>query len=428
MTIAVPGPNPADVAERRRTLRKYQWGVTGLLILAAVIFFACSWWQHHNPDAPTWVGYVRAGAEAGMVGGLADWFAVTAIFRYPMGIPIPHTALIPRKKDQVGEALSTFVEEQFLTPDALSAKISENSIPEKAGAWLSQPRNAELAAHKAAEMASRAVNSFDHAEAEELIRTQILDRMMEPEWGPPVGRLLEGYIADGKAEPLVDDLIDWAHGKVLTMEDAVIELVDEKMPAWLPRFARGMAGDKVYVAIVEWASEVKYDKNHDVRQAIRRNLALFAQKLQDDPEMVARVEGIKQEMMNSEQVQAMPGAAWEAFRSGVAKQAADPESFLRTKIATEAQRFGTRVQTDPKFLQQANDIVDKAARWAAENFAGDIISIIPETIKRWDATEASENIELLVGKDLQFIRLNGTVVGTLAGLVIYTVNHLVFGA
>ncbi|MFS0467919.1 DUF445 family protein, partial [Corynebacterium striatum] len=123
MTIAVPGPNPADVAERRRTLRKYQWGVTGLLILAAVIFFACSWWQHHNPDAPTWVGYVRAGAEAGMVGGLADWFAVTAIFRHPMGIPIPHTALIPRKKDQVGEALSTFVEEQFLTPDALSAKL-----------------------------------------------------------------------------------------------------------------------------------------------------------------------------------------------------------------------------------------------------------------------------------------------------------------
>ena len=179
---------------------------------------------------------------------------------------------------------------------------------------------------------------------------------------------------------------------------------------------------------MEWASEVKYDKNHAVRQSIRRNLELFARRLQDDPEMVARVEGIKQEMMNSEQVQAMPGAAWEAFRAGVAKQASEPQSFLRTKIATEAQNFGVRIQQDPRFRDKANEIVDKAARWAAENFAGDIISIIPETIKRWDATEAAENIELLVGKDLQFIRLNGTVVGTLAGLVIYTVNHLVFGA
>ena len=428
MSIAVPGPNPADVAERRRTLRKYQWGVTGLLILAAVIFFACSWWQHQDANAPAWVGFVRAGAEAGMVGGLADWFAVTAIFRHPMGIPIPHTALIPKKKDQVGEALSTFVEEQFLTPDALSAKISENNIPEKAGAWLAQEPNSQLAAQKAADILARAVNSFDSAEAEDLIRTQILDRMLEPEWGPPVGRLLEGYIADGKAEPLVDDLIDWAHAKVLTLENEVIELVDEKMPAWLPRFARGMAGDKVYVAIVEWASEVKYDKNHAVRQSIRRNLELFARRLQDDPEMVARVEGIKQEMMNSEQVQAMPEAAWEAFRAGVAKQASEPQSFLRTKIAAEAQNFGVRIQQEPRFRDKANEIVDKAARWAAENFAGDIISIIPETIKRWDATEAAENIELLVGKDLQFIRLNGTVVGTLAGLVIYTVNHLVFGA
>ena len=412
--------------QRRRTLRKYKIGVTALLGLMAVIFLTCSWWQSQG-TAPLWVGYVRAAAEAGMVGGLADWFAVTALFRRPMGLPIPHTALIPNNKDRVGDALKDFVEENFLTADALSAKVREAEIP----LWLArqgvEPGRAEEVSAWIGERAASVGADLDPAEAEQFIRTQVMDRLAEPEWGPPLGRLLEGYIAEGKARPLEDDLIDWAHGKILGMESTVVTAIDERMPGWAPRFAREMVGEKVYAELVEFADEVRRNGNHEARLAIRRNLSKLASDLQWDEDMRGRIEGIKQEMLASDQAQKAPAAMWATVSSTLIEQLTDPESFLRQKMTAKVKELAHRLLEDSEFLTQANELVDKAARYAVEKFAPEIIAIIPETIKRWDAQEASENIELMVGKDLQFIRLNGTVVGALAGLVIYTVNHLLFG-
>lgn len=420
-------PQPGNQEARRADLRRWKAIALSFLIGAAVIFLGCSWWQASASGAPVWVGYVRAAAEAGMVGGLADWFAVTALFRRPMGLPIPHTALIPNNKDRVGDALKDFVEENFLTADALSAKVWEAELP----LWLArqgvEPGRAEEVSAWIGERAASVVADLDPAEAEQFIRTQVMDRLAEPEWGPPLGRLLEGYIAEGKARPLEDDLIDWAHGKILGMESTVVTAIDERMPGWAPRFAREMVGEKVYAELVEFADEVRRNGNHEARLAIRRNLSKLASDLQWDEDMRGRIEGIKQEMLASDQAQKAPAAMWATVSSTLIEQLTDPESFLRQKMTAKVKELAHRLLEDSEFLAQANAFVDKAARYAVEKFAPEIIAIIPETIKRWDAQEASENIELMVGKDLQFIRLNGTVVGALAGLVIYTVNHLLFG-
>ena len=420
-------PQPGNQEARRADLRRWKAIALSFLIVAAVIFLGCSWWQASASGAPVWVGYVRAAAEAGMVGGLADWFAVTALFRRPMGLPIPHTALIPNNKDRVGDALKDFVEENFLTADALSAKVREAEIP----LWLArqgvEPGKAEEVSAWIGERAASVVSDLDAAEAEHFIKTQVMDRLAEPEWGPPLGRLLEGYIADGKARPLEDDLIEWAHGKILGMESTVVTAIDERMPGWAPRFAREMVGEKVYTELVEFANDVRRNGNHEARLAIRRNLSKLASDLQWDEDMRGRIEGIKQEMLASDQAQQAPAAMWRTVSTTLIDQLNDPESFLRQKITSKVKELAHRLLEDSEFLAQANELVDKAARYAVEKFAPEIIAIIPETIKRWDAEEASQNIELMVGKDLQFIRLNGTVVGALAGLVIYTVNHLLFG-
>ncbi|MDV2430625.1 DUF445 family protein [Corynebacterium tuberculostearicum] len=425
---AAPVPQAGNQEARRADLRRWKAIALSFLIGAAVIFLGCSWWQASESGAPVWVGYVRAAAEAGMVGGLADWFAVTALFRRPMGLPIPHTALIPNNKDRVGDALKDFVEENFLTADALSAKVREAELP----LWLArqgvEPGKAEEVSAWIGQRAASVVADLDPEEAEQFIRTQVMDRLAEPEWSPPLGRLLEGYIADGKARPLEDDLIEWAHGKILSMESTVVTAIDERMPGWAPRFAREMVGEKVYTELVEFADEVRRNGNHEARLAIRRNLSKLASDLQWDADMRGRIEGIKQEMLASDQAQQAPAAMWRTVSTTLIDQLNDPESFLRQKITAKVKELAHRLLEDSEFLAQANALVDKAARYAVEKFAPEIIAIIPETIKRWDAEEASQNIELMVGKDLQFIRLNGTIVGSLAGLVIFAINHLIFGA
>ncbi len=417
--------SPPQEEARRASLRKWKTIALSLLIGAAIIFLACSWWQSTG-QAPAWVGYVRAAAEAGMVGGLADWFAVTALFRHPMGIPIPHTALIPNNKDRVGDALSDFVREQFLTPQALGQKIHDAQLPRWAATQLVTPGTAERLAEQVAQRLDSVLHDIDRDEAAELIQTQVIFRATEPEWGPPAGRLLETFIAEGKARPVEDDLVAWASQKVLDMEEPVVTLIDERMPGWAPRFARELVGEKVYRELVGWTQEVQADGNHEARLAIRRGLGQLAQDLQWDPQMRERVESIKQEMLASRQMQQAPGAIWDTVRDSLSEQLRDPDSFLRTKLVDKLRELGHKLLDDPQALAKADALVDKAAHYAVDKFAPDLIAIIPETIKRWDATEASENIELMVGKDLQFIRLNGTVVGALAGLVIYTINQLIF--
>ena len=418
-------PAPSNELERRRVLRNHKIFVTSLLGVAAVIFLACSWWQSRG-GTPGWVGYVRAAAEAGMVGGLADWFAVTALFKYPMGIPIPHTAIIPNKKDQVAEALSEFVSENFLNARTITDKVMQAGIPEKAGRWLAQEDNAARVSAEAGTFAANVVKGIDPKDAEALINTQVIDRVAEPVWGPPLGRMLEGFIADGKVEPVVDDIVAWGKRKLDGMEDTIVTAIDERMPKWAPKFAKELVGERVYRELTEFMEDVDSQPEHEARRAIRRTINQFAQDLQFDGDMITRVEELKRDIMGSSAVASAAGSIWDQVSAALVAALMDGDSTLRRKAQSSIQQWGALLATDPQVRSQAEKRLEKAVHYAAENGAGQIVGIIAETIQRWDGAEAADKIELMVGKDLQFIRLNGTIVGALAGLVIYTVSQLLF--
>ncbi|KQB87276.1 DUF445 domain-containing protein [Corynebacterium lowii] len=425
-TRPLPGPSPEAEAERRRTLRRHKAFVTGLLAVAALIFLGCTWWQHQPGGAPAWVGYVRAASEAGMVGGLADWFAVTALFRHPMGLPIPHTALIPKKKDQLGDSLSGFVGENFLNAELITEKIATANLPLHAGKWLADPAHAQRVSAEAGQLAYNALAAVKDEDAEALIRRLLIDKAAEPQWGPPAGRALEQLIDDGKTEPLIEELITWTHRKVQGSQDLITRLLDERKPVWAPRFVNDLVGEKIYRELVNWTADVAADPHHEARRALHRFLRQFAQDLQHDPQMIERVEGWKEEIMRSRPVEQAAPALWRATSRSLSQAVSDPDSLLRRTITHYSLHWGQRLLAEEKLREELNRKVVTAAAFVANNYSGQITAIISDTVRAWDAEEASEKIELMVGKDLQFIRLNGTIVGALAGLAIYTVAQVLF--
>ncbi|MEL4161626.1 DUF445 domain-containing protein [Corynebacterium bovis] len=423
--VPLPGADPETERSRRRDLRRHKAVATGLLVLATVIYLVCRYLEARGQDG-AWTGYVRAASEAGMVGALADWFAVTALFRHPLGIPIPHTAIIRRKKDQVGHALSEFVGENFLNATLISEKLRQARIPERAADWVLDGGGAERVSAEAGKLIDVVVTGLDPADVEQVIRAFVVDSVTEPEWAPPLGRGLGQLIEEGRTEPVVDAVVVWLDERARASEDLVVRLLDERTPAWAPRFVRELVGARVYRELVEFTADVRRNPDHEARRALRRFLRQLAEDLQHDPAMIGRVERLKNEVMESAAVRALPGRLWERARVVLTDMARDPESLLRRRIVRWSTDVAGRVRTDADLRASLESRIVGGAAYLAENYAGEVTGIIGETVERWDADEASDRIELMVGKDLQFIRVNGTVVGALAGLVIYTVSQAVF--
>lgn len=430
-TLPVPGPSPENEARKRAELRRSKAFATGLLIAATLIYLGCRWAEASahaagaRPEA--WVGYVRAAAEAGMVGALADWFAVTALFRHPMGIPIPHTAIIRRKKDQVGAALADFIGANFLNPALIVDKVRQADIPERVGEWLTEPGHPEQVSAEVGRFLGNALEAMDPADAELIIRTGLIDRLAEPAWGPPAGRALAQLIEEGRTEPVIQQLAEWLHRKAIGAGPLIDRVLGERAPSWAPAFVNDLIGERVHRELVDFARGVRLDPEHEARAAIRRFLARLARDLQEDPETMARVEELKAELMDSRPVTAAPERIWAATAGAVVAAARDPESLLRRKIAEAAGAYGARLRAEGELRAAIDRRIESAVHFIAVNYGGEVTSIISETVERWDADEASSKIELMVGRDLQFIRVNGTVVGSLAGLAIYTASTLLFG-
>lgn len=429
--MAVPGPSPETEARKRRELRNSKAFATGLLLLATAIYLFCRWLEADAASdgvrAAAWVGYVRAASEAGMVGALADWFAVTALFRHPMRIPIPHTAIVRRKKDQVGESLAQFIGDNFLNPTLVLEKVRSLRITERAGEWLLQPGSPEKVSEQVGKFMGNALEAVDRKDAEAVIKAAVVDKLAEPEWGPPAGRVLSQLIEEGRTEPIVQQLSEWLHRKAQGSQGLIDRMVGERSPSWAPAFVNDMIGERVHRELVDWTWQVQADPDHEAREALRRGLVKLARDLKEDPTMVERVEGVKRDLLGSDAVMQAPGAIWDSTSASLIEAARDPDSLLRRKLAEAALRYGTRLRDEPELRRTIDHRIEKGAAFLAENYAGEITSIISETVERWDADEASDKIELMVGRDLQFIRVNGTVVGSLAGLAIYTFSTLLFG-
>lgn len=420
------GAGPAD-AKRRRDLRKMKIVATSLLVLAAVIYLFTRYLEHRDgADVAAWVGYVRAASEAGMVGALADWFAVTALFRHPLGLPIPHTALIRKKKDDIGDQLGGFIEENFMTPDVVVYRAEQLDLPRRLSTWVADPAHATRVSDEAARMIKLAAEMLRDEDVEQLI-TAALKWAAEPDWAPPAGRILEQLIAEERLEPIFQLLCDRAYEWALGSQDVVDRVVDRDGPTWTPKFVNTLVGDKIYRELVDFTYKVKSDPDHDLRRAMHQFVEKFAHDLQYDPEMIAKFEGIKNELVGRDEVTGAASTAWQTGKAVIEQMLADPNSTLRNTLSDSIIQIATRIRDDRPLQEKMNGWVARVAHHVATNYSQEIISVITETVRGWDADDTSRKIELQVGRDLQFIRINGTVVGSLAGLTIYTVSVLIFG-
>jgi uncharacterized membrane-anchored protein YjiN (DUF445 family) len=412
---------PADQL-KRQGLRRMKLVATGFFLAATAIFLVALLFED---DGPAWVGYVRAAAEAGMVGALADWFAVTALFRRPLGLPIPHTAIIPTRKDSFGDALGSFVGTNFLSEAVVRDKLRRAGIGRRLGEWVAQPEHAERVTSELANVVKGAVTVLRDDDVQAVVEQALVRRLVDQPWGPPLGKLLGQVLTDGAHHKLVDLVCDRAYDWVRDNYEKVMGVVSDRAPSWSPKFVDSLLGDKVYTELLNFAWAVKTDVNHPMRRAVDQFLIEFAADLRTDPATMQRAEQVKQQLVTHPDVQRLIGSAWGTAKKMLLDAAEDPSSELRKRVREGLMTFGRRMVEDESMRAKVDGWLEGAAGYVVTNYRDEITTLITDTVERWDAEETSRKIELQVGRDLQFIRINGTVVGALAGLLIYTVSQLV---
>jgi uncharacterized membrane-anchored protein YjiN (DUF445 family) len=421
---SLAGADSAADAERRRGLRRMKVVAVGFLLAATVIFLVCTWAQ--SLGAAPWVGYVRAAAEAGMVGALADWFAVTALFKHPLGIPIPHTAIIKRKKDQLGEGLGAFVRENFMSPAVVETKLRDAEVAGRMGKWLSDTSHAERVAAEASTVLRVLVEMLRDEDVQQVLDRMIVKRIAEPQWGPPIGRVLASLLHEGRQEALIQLLADRAFEWSLNAGEVIERVIERDSPTWSPRWVDHLVGDRIHRELMDFTDKVRRNPDHELRRSATKFLFEFADDLQNDEATIARAENVKEQIMARDEVARAAETAWTAAKRIILESVDDPSSALRSRIADSVVHIGESMRDDAELRDKVDNWIVRAAQHLVEQYGTEITAIITETIERWDADEASRRIELHVGRDLQFIRINGTVVGSLAGLAIYSIAQLLF--
>ncbi|MGI3230250.1 DUF445 domain-containing protein [Streptomyces sp. GTA36] len=417
--------SPAD-EEKFRGVRRMKLTATGLLLFVAVVYVLAKW--AGNSGAGAWTGYVAAAAEAGMVGALADWFAVTALFRHPLGIPIPHTAIIPTKKDQLGVSLGEFVGENFLSRDVVRQRLRAVGIGSRLGTWLADPDHADRVTAELATALRGALAVLRDSDVQAVVGEAINRRADAQEIAPGIGKMLEKVVADGGHRRVVDLICVRAHDWLVLHNDQVMDAVQGGAPGWTPRFVDKRVGERVYKELLRFITEMRDMPGHPARGALDRFLTDFASDLQSDTDTRARVENLKREVLGRGEVQDLIASAWSSVRQMIVSAAEDERSELRLRVRASLLSLGARMATDAKLQAKVDGWVEGAAVYVVTTYRDEITSLITDTVAGWDAEHTSKKIEAHIGRDLQFIRINGTVVGSLAGLLIYAVSRAALGA
>ena len=416
MTAAPLVLTPADEG-RRRGLRRMRGIAVSLLALAAVIFAL----TRHRSGA--W-GFVNAGAEAAMVGAIADWFAVTALFRHPLGLPIPHTAIIPQRKAALGQSLEEFVTDNFLTEDVARQRFAAADVTRRVGRWLSKAPNSRRVVSELAPMVRRALVSVREEEVRAFVEQALIPRMVQEPLSPIAGHLLDSVVADGAHHGLVDIALAEGHRWLGSNFDTVTQIIAAKAPWWSPQWLDDKVIERIHLEAMTWVADVRDDPEHPARHAFDALLTQLATDLQHDPDTMARAESLKETMLTHPGVGDGVTAVWDAIRTAVVEALDDQDGILRTRSAHAVAELGERLVNDQGLRARVDAHAADAIGYVVTTYGRELATVISATVNRWDGKEAAARIELHVGRDLQFIRINGTVVGALAGLAIHAANVL----
>jgi uncharacterized membrane-anchored protein YjiN (DUF445 family) len=394
---------------------------TALLVAAAVVYVVAS---RAEDGGPAWVGYVRAAAEAAMVGALADWFAVTALFRRPLGLPIPHTAIIPTRKDQLGAGLGDFVGTNFLSEAVVRDRLRSVGVAARVGAWLTNPDHARRVTDEAATALRGAIEVLSDDDVRAVLEQALLPRLLEAPVGPPLGRLLTRVVEDRAHEGVLQLAIDQVNRWLAENEDVVVDAVVRQAPAWSPRFVDEAVALRVYREVVRVAGEVQRDIEHPLRRSVDRFLAQTGRDLQDDLETIHRAEQLKAGLLAHPAVRAAAGDLAGSVRAALLEAVANPDGELRRRASAGVASFGDRLSSDDRLRAKVDGWLEDAAAHLVTTYRDELTATITETVNRWDGEETARKVELAVGRDLQFIRINGTLVGGLAGIGIHALTQL----
>ena len=413
----VPAPGREPAALRARELAVARRRATALLAGVTVLFAIVTAVGVHG----VLLGYVQAGAEASMVGGAADWFAVTALFRHPLGLPIPHTALIVERKDQFAATLGRFVQENFLTADVLAERIHSARLVPRLAAWLADEANAARLAGRAADLVVTLAETLRDEDVQGLLTAELTRAVDAVEVAPLAGRALRLIIAGGHHAELFNAILSGADRYLVGQYRELRELFEAEAPRWVPDAVNRRLFDRLYNRLRQRLAAMAADPDDQLRQQFGNWIAGLPSRLETSPELRERGERLKRDVLGNEGLRDWSSSLWQKAKEELRVQAADPDSELRRRLADALAAGGRRLGSDHDLQDSLARVVESGARALADQFHDELAGLVTGTIERWDAAETSSQLELLLGRDLQYIRINGTVVGAAVGLALHAI-------
>lgn len=409
-----------DEATRKAELRRMKRVASGLLLVALAVFLVALMLEPAYP----WMGFIRATAEASLVGGLADWFAVTALFRRPLGLPIPHTAIIQTQKERIGKVLGNFVQNHFLSKDVLALRLKSMRVAERAARWLSDPVNSDRLARDLAAGVARTMETLPDAEVRGLIQDAAVSRIKSVQVAPILGAILSAIATDRRHQMLLDEALRLAGDLMEKNREDLRHRIKEESPWWVPGAVDQAFQRKLETAFERILDEVKLNPYHPLRQKFDVAFTDFVERLKHSPELSARAEAIKSDLLRHPAVEDFAASLWERARNAVEHLTEEEDSKALEPLSRGITAVGGSLLANTERLSELDDFLTSFAASVLERHRQEVGALIAETVQQWDPEVAAERLELAVGRDLQFIRLNGTLVGGLAGLVIYTMSLL----
>ena len=413
----VPTLQRESTAVRARRLAAARRRATALLVGATAVFVAVTAAGVHG----TLLGYVQAAAEASMVGGVADWFAVTALFRRPLGLPIPHTALIVERKDQFAATLGQFVQENFLNADVLAERIRSARLVPRLGAWLADEANAARFAGHAADLGVNVAEALRDEDVQRVLTAELTRAIDAVEVAPLAGRALRVIIAGGHHAELFSAMVSAADRYLADHQEELRERFKGESPRWLPDAAYRLLFDRLYNRLRQRLATMAANPDDEARRQFEEWIAELPGRLETSPELRERGERLKRDILGSAELRDWSSSLWRKAKDALRTQAADPDSELRRQLAAALMAAGQRLGSDRRLQEGLERVVESGARALADQFHDELADLVTGTIERWDATETSSQLELLLGPDLQYIRINGTVVGAGVGLALHAI-------
>src|SRR6266550_1973978 len=418
----IPQWTRPDDAERQARLDAMKRRATALLGVALLIFVVASLYEPLYP----WLGYVRATAEASLVGGLADWFAVTALFRHPLGLPIPHTAIVATRKERIGQILGNFVQNHFLSREVIAANLRRVHPAERGAQWLADREHAHQISRQFASGLVKTLDGLPPNELQDLLSQVVRNRVRTIRVAPVLGKTLALALGDNRQEELLNATVRLAAEAVRNNRDLIRDRVRQETPWWVPPVLDDKIYQKIIVAVERLLHDMVMDPTHPLRTAFDRAIRDFIERLQHSPEVIARAEALKEEWLMGAQSDELARKLWDGVRQAVKKYATGTDGGTTpgpNPLDSGLAEFGVALLSNPTLLAEIDDLLIDVTAGVVERYRHEIGDLIAQTVASWDPAATSRRFELAVGRDLQFVRINGTLVGGLVGLLIYTITR-----